>query len=178
MNYQSHLSILQVLLKHISSPSCSKHGSRVSVGAAALCIILFFHFFIVTGNASALCVKVPEANLRSGPGSGYERTWAVFKYMPFKKIKKKGSWYQVKDFEGDSHWIYQKLVTDKFDCAVVKVEKANARTGPGTQYKKSSLSPSIQYDSFKVLKRKGKWVKVLDEFGETGWIFRKLLWIY
>ena len=141
-------------------------------------LIVVFFVLIQHTSASALCVKTSEANLRSGPGTGHEKTWAVFKYMPFKNIKKKGSWYQVKDFEGDMHWIYQKLVTDKFNCAVVKVEKANARTGPGTKYKKSSLSPAAKYDAFKVLKRKGKWVKVLDEFGETGWIFRKLLWIY
>ena len=28
------------------------------------------------------------------------------------------------------------------------------------------------------VKRKGEWVNVLDEYGEKGWIFRKLLWIY
>jgi SH3-like domain-containing protein len=98
--------------------------------------------------------------------------------MPFKKLTKKGKWYKVQDVDGDVHWIWSNLVTSKIDCAVVKINEANVRSGPGTKFKKNALSPAIKYDSFKVIKRKGKWVKVIDEFGNTGWIFRKLLWIY
>ena len=65
-------------------------------------------------------------------------------------------------------------------CSLLKgyVDAANIRKGPGTNYQKKYLTPVIKYDSFKVLKRKGQWVKVMDEFGDNGWIFRKLLWIY
>jgi SH3-like domain-containing protein len=134
--------------------------------------------FVISNAAYAICVTSSEANLRSGPGTKHEKTWEVFKYMPFKRLSKKGNWYRVQDVDGDKHWIYKKLVTDKFNCAVVKVEKANVRSGPGTKYKETSFSPSLKYDSYKVLKRKGEWVKVHDEFGDEGWIFRKLLWIY
>jgi SH3-like domain-containing protein len=121
---------------------------------------------------------VSEANLRGGPGTKYEKTWEVFKYMPFNKLSKKGNWYKVKDVDGDVHWIYSKLVTDKFNCAVVKVDKANVRSGPGTKYGKNALSPALKYDSFKVIKTRSSWVKVSDEFGDSGWISRKLLWIH
>ena len=127
--------------------------------------------------AMALCVKADTANLRSGPGTKYEKTWQVFKYMPLKKISKKGDWYKVKDLDGDTHWIYRRLVTSKYRCAVVKARKANIRKGPGKKYRRTEISPAIKYDSFKVLKVKGSWVHVIDEFGEKGWIFRKLLWI-
>lgn len=140
--------------------------------------VAFIFFFFLINNVSALCVTVPEANLRNGPGTKYEKTWEVFKYMPFKRLAKKGNWYKVQDVDGDKHWIYRKLVTNSFNCAVVKVDKANVRSGPGTHFKKKYFSPSLKYYSYKELKRKGQWVKVLDEFGETGWIFRKLLWIY
>ncbi len=139
--------------------------------------VVFILLYILVNNASALCVNVPKANLRSGPGVNHEKTWQVFKYMPFKKLARKGNWYKVKDVDGDIHWIYRKLVTNKFRCAVVKVEKANVRSGPGTKFKKNILSPAFKYYSFKVLDIKGSWVKVKDEYGDTGWIFRKLLWI-
>ena len=84
----------------------------------------------------------------------------------------------MQDVDGDQHWIYKKLTTGKFNCAVTKVDKANIRSGPGSQYKKTSFSPSLKYDSYRVIKRKDNWVKVRDEFGDEGWIFRKLLWIY
>ncbi len=142
-------------------------------------ILNFFSIllFILVNNAYALCVNVPKANLRSGPGVKHEKTWQVFKYVPFEKLTRKGSWYKVKDVDGDVHWIYSNLVTERFRCAVVKVEKANVRNGPGTTYKKNILSPAFKYYSFRVLDIKGSWVKVKDEYGDTGWIFRKLVWI-
>lgn len=133
--------------------------------------------FVFNAYAFALCVNVPEANLRGGPGTRYEKRWLVFKYTALKKIAKRRGWYKVRDVDGDLHWIHGKLVTAKIKCSVVKVDKANVRTGPGTRFKKSAMSPAIKYDSFRVIKRKGSWIKVVDEFGDKGWIFRKLLWI-
>jgi len=143
--------------------------------------VLFFITILLTlffsYNSHALCVNVPEANLRSGPGTKFEKTWEVFKYMPFNKLSKKANWYKIKDVDGDVHWVYTKLVTSKFKCAVVKVDKANVRSGPGEKYSKTSMSPALKYDSFKVIKIQPPWAKVVDEFGDSGWIFRKLLWI-
>ncbi len=137
----------------------------------------FLALFTLTCQSFALCINVSEANLRKGPGTKYEKTWEVFKYMPFKKTTKKGNWYKVSDVDNDTHWIYRKLVTERFKCAVVKVDKANIRSGPGTSYSNNALSPALKYDSFKVLKIKSSWVQVIDEFGDTGWIYRNLLWI-
>ena len=51
----------------------------------------------LSGKSFALCVNVAEANLRSGPGTKFEKTWEVFKYMPFNKLSTKGGWFKVKD---------------------------------------------------------------------------------
>ena len=139
----------------------------------SLTILLVFS----CASASALCVNVSEANLRGDPSTKQEKTWTVFKYMPFSKLSRKGNWFKVKDVDGDIHWIYSKLVTDKYKCAVVKTETVNVRSGPGTKYKKNILSPSPKYTSFKVIDTKSSWVKVMDEDGDTGWIHKKLLWI-
>ncbi len=127
--------------------------------------------------ASAFCVNVEKANLRQGPGTGFEKSWEVYEYMPLKKIGQQGDWYKVEDVDGDVHWVYRKLVTDNLHCAVVKVDKANVRTGPGTGYAKSALGPVEQYYSFKVIGTKGAWVKVHDEVFDEGWIAQKLLWV-
>jgi SH3-like domain-containing protein len=129
-------------------------------------------------HAQAICVKVKKANLRSGPSTKNQISWEVFKYMPLRKIKTKGSWIKVRDFEGDTHWVYKTLVTSKFQCAVVKVEKANLRTGPGSKYKKPMDLPSVEkYTVFKLDRVKGQWAKVTDSFGDSYWVFRKLIWI-
>jgi SH3-like domain-containing protein len=150
-------------------------NKKLSIYPLILLSLLFVVLMI--DSSSALCVKVETANLRSGPGTRYEKTWQVFKYMPLKKLKKKGKWYRVQDVDGDTHWIYAPLVANRYYCAVVKKDKVNVRTGPGTKYRKAHWNPAIKYDSFKVIRFKGKWVKVLDEFGQTGWIYKKLLWI-
>ena len=138
----------------------------------ALVIVIAF-----AASASALCVKAPEANLRSGPGTKYEKLWEVFQYMPFAKLEKRGVWYKVKDFTGDVYWVFGKLVTERYKCAVVKGEKANIRVGPGTHYDQNDMSPALQYYSFRVLETKGAWVKVKDEYNDVGWVYKPLLWI-
>lgn len=131
----------------------------------------------VPAAASALCVKVPEANLRQGPGTQYEKSWEVFRYMPFKKIGQQGNWYRVRDVDGDTHWVYSNLLSSKMHCAVVKVDKANVRNGPGTNYPQAQFSPVEKYYSFKVTGTKGNWVKVQDDVFNEGWVFKSLLWV-
>jgi SH3-like domain-containing protein len=145
---------------------------KILAPLALLCTAL-----MLPATASALCVKVKEANLRAGPGTQYQKTWEVLQYMPLKKISQQGNWYQVEDVDGDQHWVYSPLVTDDVRCAVVKVKEANVRTGPGTRHEQSALSPVEKYYSFKVLGTKGAWVKVQDEVFDGEWIAKKLLWI-
>jgi SH3-like domain-containing protein len=129
--------------------------------------------------ANALCINTEKANVRTGPGTNYEVIWEVYKYMPFMKVgvSLSGEWYAVKDVDGDVNWIHKRLLTNKYKCAVVKTEDVNVRTGPGTKYSKSFSNPAKKYHTFKVLKRKGAWVRVQDEWGSTGWIKRNYLWI-
>lgn len=143
-------------------------------------VLLAVIFSLLTaGYANALCVNAQKANLRSGPGTNYGIAWEIYKYMPVAKVgvSLSGEWYAVSDVDGDVNWIYKRLLTDKYKCAVVDMDEVNVRTGPGTNYSKSPLSPAKKYYSFKVLKRKGQWIKVKDEWGNTGWIHRNFLWI-
>lgn len=144
---------------------------------APLSIIVFL--LISISPAFALCVKVSKANIRTGPGTSYDKAWEVYKYMPFKTVGKSLSdeWYAVEDMDGDVNWIHKNLVSSKFRCAAVKTEEVNVRKGPGTNYSKSPLSPATQYYSFKVLRQKGDWVRVQDEWDNIGWIHRSFLWI-
>ncbi len=140
-------------------------------------IWLLMFLWVFVQEANALCVKAPKANLRSGPGTKYQKLWQVFKYMPFKRLKRKGNWIQVKDVDGDRYWIYKGLVTSSYKCAVVKKEKVNLRKGPGTNYKVVSWSPVSKYFSMKVVRTKGNWVKIVDSVGDKAWVYRPLIWI-
>jgi SH3-like domain-containing protein len=140
-----------------------------------LSIVMVF----VAGYAEALCVNAGQANVRTGPGTGYKIAWKVYRYMPFTKVNvsPSGSWYAVKDVDGDVNWINKGLVTSRYRCAIVKSETANIRTGPGLSHPGKFTEPATRYDTFRVLGKKGDWVKVRDEYGDSGWIYEKLLWI-
>jgi SH3-like domain-containing protein len=143
-----------------------------------VCAVTFVSLFLFASPALALCVKAKKANLRAGPSTKNQITWEVFKYMPLRQLTKQGKWIKVRDFESDEHWVYQSLVTSDFKCAVVKVKKANLRTGPGANFKKPDDLPSVdKYTVFRLERIKGSWAKVKDSFGDSYWVFRKLVWI-
>jgi SH3-like domain-containing protein len=141
---------------------------------------LVFSLLLISPVASqALCVKGSLVNVRRGPGTEYKSVWQVYRYMPFKKVgvSLSGDWYAVRDVDGDVNWIHKSVVTGAYRCAVVKSEVVNVRTGPGTRYRKKYSDPMRQYDSFRVLRIKGAWVKVKDDMNNSGWISRRYLWI-
>ncbi|PKO94390.1 MAG: hypothetical protein CVU16_03105 [Betaproteobacteria bacterium HGW-Betaproteobacteria-10] len=131
---------------------------------------------MLSNDAAALCVTSSEANLRSGPGTRYKKTWRVYQFMPLQRIGRKGSWYQVKDVDGDRHWVHKSLVSATTHCAVVKAKSANVRTGPGTHHAQTTWSPVGSYYSVKIIGDTGRWLKVRDEVGNSGWVAKSLVW--
>jgi SH3-like domain-containing protein len=123
--------------------------------------------------AERLSVKSSIANVRSGPGTQNQRLWQVEKHHPFDIIKKKGAWYQFRDFEGDEGWVHNSLLTKTPTVIVVK-PKCNVRSGPGTNYE--LLFTVEKGVPFKVLERKGNWIHVVHADGDKGWMHKSLIW--
>ncbi len=152
-----------------------KFNNRINSMVRVLLLIVMV--LAIAPQSWALCVQVKKANLRQGPSTKYEKLWEVYQYMPFKKLEAKGDWLKVSDVDGDIYWIYKNLTTEDYHCAVIKIEKANLREGPGTNYSQVSWSPRDKYYSMKVLNIKGKWVRIEDYEGDVAWIHRSLVWI-
>ncbi len=55
----------------------------------------------------------------------------------------------------------------------VRAREANVRSGPGTEFE--ILWGAGRYYPFKVLEKRGGWVKVKDFEGDIGWVYSKLL---
>ncbi|MBN2106670.1 MAG: hypothetical protein JW832_04530 [Deltaproteobacteria bacterium] len=141
-----------------------------------LCLSLLM---LPAGNSAALCIAVAKANLRTGPGTEYMKSWEVGKYMPFDKVgvSLSGDWYAVKDLDDDVFWVHKKLVDESCRAAVVTADNIAIRTGPGTNHAKTSLGSVSKYYCFQVLEQKPGWVKGRDSAGATGWIHKKFLWM-
>ncbi|MGV7221800.1 MAG: SH3 domain-containing protein [Nitrospinales bacterium] len=132
---------------------------------------------ITASKTEAICIKSDWANLRQGPGTTFEVMWKVYKYMPFKVLKKKGDWYRLQDTEGDIYWAHKKLLSSEFKCAVIKKDKTNLRTGPGTKFPMVKGSPAPKFYVMKVLKIENNWVHGIDSFGDKVWVYQPLVWV-
>ncbi len=159
----------------IQVPTSSKTNKAFLFSLFLLFTLVAFLFQKET--AEALCVKDKKAYLRSGPGKHNEKLWTVLKYYPFRQIGREGSWLKVRDLDGHIFWIYRKLTTKAYMCAVIKNDKTNLREGPGTNFPQVKWSPIDKYFSMKVLKIKGTWVRVVDSVGDKAWVHRSLVWI-
>lgn len=141
-------------------------------------------FILATGLLAApmalsqpLCVVAPKAILRKGPGLKQPVTWTVGPHMPFMKIGRQGSWYQVSDLDGEIHWIHSSLVSSKISCVAVRINQATLREGPSHRSHVSEFAFAEKYAAFLKLDRKDAWIQVRDEFGGRYWIHESQLWI-
>ncbi len=120
-----------------------------------------------------MSVSVDVANIRTGPSTEDKQIWQVEKYHPLNIVQKQGQWCLIKDFEGDRGWISCSLM-DKTRSVIVKKEKCNVRSGPGTD---TAICFTVDRGvPFKVLKEKGDWLHVVHADGDDGWIHKNLVW--
>ena len=147
-------------------------SNQVLEKAITFCLCLFF------AQASyGLCIKSSKAYLRSKPSANSQLKWVVGRYMPLVQVGKKGNWLQVADLDGERHWVYSALLTQKFQCAVIKTERANIRRGPGSRFGFSDYRVALRYESFMRKEKKGNWYRLVNELGEVGWIHQSNLWL-
>ena len=140
------------------------------------CLFLLAILIITSSSitlAERLTVTMPVANIRTGPGTEHEILWKVEKYHPLFIIGKSGSWYNFRDFEKDEGWIHKSLVGNI--PSVITIKKiCNVRSGPGTNFEVVfAVGKGIP---FKVNKRKGNWIHVRHADGDSGWIYKTLVW--
>jgi SH3-like domain-containing protein len=140
-------------------------------------IAIIFVLMVLPGIGFAqerLCIKSDIANMRSGPDSKkFDVLWQVEKYHPVMIIEKKGNWYKIKDFEKDVAWLHKSLLGNITSVITIK-DKCNVRSKAST---KSQILFTVEKGvPFKVLDRKGNWIKIEHADGDIGWIHKKLVW--
>ena len=123
--------------------------------------------------AERLSVSSRIANIRSGPGTGYEILWKVESYYPMIILKKSGSWYNFRDFEGDEGWIHASLTQKKPTVITIK-EECNVRSGPGTSH--DILFTVEKGIPFLIMGRQKNWIQIKHADGDRGWIHKSLVW--
>ena len=62
------------------------------------------------GKFPSVITKKEKCNIRSGPSPRFEVLFEVEKGIPFKVLKRKGSWIHIQHADGDKGWIHEALV--------------------------------------------------------------------
>jgi SH3-like domain-containing protein len=62
------------------------------------------------GKTPAVITIKDKCNVRPEPGTNNEPRFTVEKGIPFKVLKKQGSWIQIEHADGDQGWIHKSLV--------------------------------------------------------------------
>ncbi|MDF1614616.1 SH3 domain-containing protein [Desulfurivibrio dismutans] len=123
--------------------------------------------------AEYVSVQRDKINIRSGPGTDHEILWEVFRDFPLKIVARQGDWAQIVDFEDDRGWIYTPLL-DNEKRVIVRVDTANLRVGPGTNYE---VKATVRYGVvFEPIERRQDWIKLQHSDGTTGWMSTNLVW--
>ncbi len=161
------------IFRRLKFESDTEVGHKVPffIGLSVLTILLIL--FSNAAFAERLAVSSDTANIRSGPGTNHDILWKVEKFYPVLILKKTNVWYHFRDFEEDEGWIHESLV-NKTPTVITKSDTANIRSGPGTKNKiLFSVDKGIP---FKILKKKGKWIRIQHADGDKGWIHKSLVW--
>ena len=138
--------------------------------AGTTCLLL------ATPALSAEYVRVikDNVNVRTGPGTSNPVYMELFSGYPLKVLQRKGGWAKVSDFEGDSGWIFSKLIGKDTTVIVNAKKSVNLRSAPSTS---SSVIAEVERGVIMTkLAEKGKWMKVKHSSGTVGWIYKPLLW--
>ena len=59
---------------------------------------------------STVITKNGACNIRSGPGTDNKIIFTVEKGIPFKVLKREGSWIHIEHADGDKGWIHKSLI--------------------------------------------------------------------
>jgi SH3-like domain-containing protein len=147
------------------------HKIRIALAVALTGLIPMF------AHAEAVCVTQPHTNLRKGPTSKDPVTWTVSENMPLLRISSKGTWSQVKDLDGQVHWVPSKNLSSRRSCAVIKSKTAKLRRGPGPQEPTADLEIADKYTPFQKIDRDGAWLLVQDEYNGRYWVNETNVWL-
>ena len=139
--------------------------------ATSLCLAALFN--TAASAQTMVSVKGSTLNMREGPGTHTAVLWELKRGYPLQITGRKGSWVQVRDFEGDTGWVARSL-TGNTPHHVVKSRVANLRSGPGTQHR---IVGKLEYgELLRTREKRADWVRVERSEGVSGWIAKRLLW--
>lgn len=144
---------------------------------ARVIFVFVLGLFTALGGAAAaremVSIKGKVVNLRTAPSPRAAVVWELQPGYPLQVLQRKGNWLQVRDFENDRGWIPQNAAA-RTPHHVVKAKVANLRKAPNER--SPVVGQAKQLEVLRTLEKKGEWVRVKRQNGQTAWVSSRLLW--
>lgn len=150
----------------------------VVMKAARLTVFLIFIFtFSIPLWAQSFCTNRGGVRLRRSANPKAEVSWRVARNMPLQGTgKRHGRWLEVRDVDGQKHWVASSDVSRQANCIVIKSRTSRLRTGPGSDFQASPLGQVDRYSTFVDLGGEDGWTQVEDDEGEKAWVNLDHVW--
>jgi len=118
-------------------------------------------------------LRAGEVNLRAGPGTEYHVVWIYQrKHMPVEVIEEFDTWRRIRDYQGDSGWVHQSMLSGE-RTAIVTKENEMLRDRPADEAKAiARLEPGV---IGAIETCADAWCR-LRAGGYTGWLRRSAIW--
>jgi uncharacterized protein YgiM (DUF1202 family) len=137
-------------------------------------IVIMVLLLAGTASAEIVTVAVSKAELRSKPAVGASSVVKTVSInTPLSVQKSQDRYLLVKDFKGNLGWIHQTLV-NKEQAVVVENDGVNVRKGPGKDH--PVVFKANRGEAFMVLDQSEDWLRIDDNSGRSGWIWKSLTW--
>lgn len=130
---------------------------------------------VVTEKNFYASLRSVETNVRAGPGPNYPIKFTFkMRGIPVKVISEYDNWYEIKDYDGDTGWVNQNLLTKK-RTIIVKTGKTFVNVFSTSSEKSKNILRVENNVVAEFIKCTGPWCAI-KAHGKKGWIERKEIW--
>lgn len=120
-------------------------------------------------------LRASETNVRAGPGPQYPIKFTFkLRSIPVKIISEYDNWSEIKDYDGETGWVNQNLLTKK-RTIMVKTAKTFINLHSAETEKSRVILRMENHVIAELIKCSGDWCGIKIE-GKKGWVDRKEIW--
>ena len=120
-------------------------------------------------------LRASETNVRAGPGGQYPIKFTFkLRGIPVKIISEYDNWSEIKDYDGETGWVNQNLLTKK-RTIMVKTAKTFINLHSAETEKSRVILRMENHVIAELIKCSIDWCGIKVE-GKKGWVDRKEIW--
>lgn len=135
--------------------------------------------------ARVLCVNTDGTAIRNERSTRAMKLFEVQRYTPLtvigsfkQKVKEVETvtWYQVKDYDGETGWVYHQLLDKAVRCGIIKSDKPVIQSKTTLKDKRPEMIRIPKYTPFKIITERWGWLQIETADKKIRWIPKSETW--